>query len=177
MSVYLLPCGCGTDIAVTAAQAGGRVKCSSCGVEVEVPKFRDLTKLKVSSAPVPNRSGGGPRRWTALHTMLLAGGLLAAACGLASMSFEPPKVALLDAKTLMESVKQAPIDEVYAVWRTRMELTGIDRPPTEQEAKSRARSDFYTTLQSGLRWAAAIGGAVSMIGGLGVLASRRGEGR
>ena len=173
MNGFLLPCGCGADIPVTGAQAGGRVTCRSCGREEQVPKFRDLAKLRVaaaSSAAPATRSG---RVWTAMHTLFLAGSLLAASCGLGSLTITPPEAEMFDSDTLRASVMKAPTDEVLAAWKTRLAPAGIDRPLTEQEAKAHARTNFYTYLRDGLRGAAAIGVLVAVVGGLGALAGAR----
>src|SRR5678815_2344165 len=45
MSHYLLPCACGQQISVSAAQAGESLRCS-CGAMVEVPTMRGLRELE-----------------------------------------------------------------------------------------------------------------------------------
>jgi len=178
MNAFLLPCGCGADIPVTKAQAGGRVTCQACGRDEQVPKFRDLGKLREASAPRTDDRDRSRRTWTAMHTLLLAGSLLAATCGLGSLTITPPVAETFDAKTLRASVMQAPLDEVYAAWKTRLSPAGIDRPRTDSEAKAHARTDFYTTLRDGLRGAAALGAILAIAGGLGALAgARKGAGR
>lgn len=171
MSAYLLPCTCGGDIRVSAAQAGGTATCPACGREAAVPKFRDLSTLrKAGAAP----TAAGRRPWTLPHTMLLAGTLIAAACALGSGAFVPPEVEMFDPDQIRQSVLRAPTDEVLSTLRTRLAVSGIDRQPTLTEAKTKARSDFYYRLRDGLRWAAAAGGATALLGALGILLRGRG---
>ena len=174
MSAYLLPCSCGRDIRVTTAQAGGSASCPSCGRETAVPKFRDLNRLKKAGGEPTGAAGDGRSPWTLLHTMILAGTLIAAACALGSQSFVPPEVEMFDPDRIRESVLRAPTDEVLSTLRTRLAVSGIDRPPTEVEAKTKARSDFYYRLRDGLRLAAAACGAAAVLGGLGLLLRGRG---
>lgn len=176
MSAFLLPCTCGSDIRVTRAQAGGTTTCPSCGREAAVPKFRDLARLKVAGAEPAATRGGRERPWTVLHTMLLAGTLIAAACALGSQSFVPPEVEMFAPDKVRESVLRAPTDEVLSTLRTRLAVSGIDRPPTETESKTKARSDFYYRLRDGLRLTAAIGAATAVAGALGLLLRGRGTG-
>ena len=174
MSAYLLPCTCGSDIRVTSAQAGGSTTCPSCGREASVPKFRDLTSLKKAGAAPAGTVAAGRRPWTLAHTALLAGTLIAAACALGSRSFVPPEVEMFDPDRIRESVRRAPTDEVLSTLRTRLAVSGIDRPPTETEAKTKARSDFYYRLRDGLRLTAAVGAAVAVLGAIGLLLRGRG---
>lgn len=175
MTSFLLPCACGVDIPVTSSQAGGQTTCPACGREEPVPRLRDLGKLRIATVEPVARSARG---WSGMHTLLLAGSLLAAAAGLLSVSFTPPEVVLFDDATIKSSVMQAPTDEVYSAWATRLFYTSVDRPPTELEAKSRARSDYYHSLRDGLRIAATIGVIAALGGGIGLAFSgRRGKAR
>ncbi len=174
MSAYLLPCTCGSDIRVTTAQAGGSATCPSCGREVAVPKLRDLAALVKAGAAPTGAAGVQRRPWTAFHTMLLAGTLIAAACALSSRSFVPPEVVEIDPDRIRESVLRAPTDEVLSTLRTQLVLSGIDRPPTAIEAKAKARSDFYYRLRDGLLLGSAAGAAAAAIGAIGLLLRGRG---
>lgn len=170
MTSFLLPCPCGVDIPVTSSQAGGLATCPACGRQETVPRLRDLGKLRVVTEVARARTAGS---WTAWHGLLLAGGLLAATAGLLSVSFTPPEVDFFDDATIKSSVMKAPTDEVYSAWATRLVHASIDRPPTEIEAKSRGRSDYYHSLQNGLRTAAAVGALLVLVGVVGVLSKRK----
>ena len=144
MTSFLLPCGCGVDIPVTSSQAGGLATCPACGREEPVPRLRDLGKLRAAAAPRGKGDVGASRRWTGMHTLVLAGSLLAATAGLLSLSFTPPEVEMFDDATIRSSAMRAPTDEVYS-----------------------------HTLRNGLRTAAAVGALAALAGGLGVLFSTR----
>ncbi len=177
MTSFLLPCGCGADIPVTSSQAGGQATCPACGREEQVPRLRDLGKLRVATAPREKGEAGAGQRWTGMHALVLAGSLLAAAAGLLSVSFTPPEVNLYDDDTIKSSVMRAPTDEVYTAWATRLSHASVDRPPTEMEAKSMARSDYYHTLRDRLRAAAALGALLASVGVVGLLSKRKVDGR
>lgn len=174
MTSFLLPCGCGADIPVASSQAGGLATCPACGREEPVPRLRDLGKLRVATTAPKARAVG---RWTAMHALLLAGGLLAATAGLLSMSFTPPEVDLFDDETIRSSVMRAPTDEVYSAFVARLAHASVDRPPTDLEAKSKSRSDYYHSLRNGLRAGAAAGGLLALVGVIGLMVrGRRGPG-
>lgn len=176
MSAFLLPCTCGRAIRVTTAQAGGMIVCPECGRDQAVPKLRDLARLERAGTSMPGTASRGDRPWTLFHTLLLAGTLLAAGFGLGSLTFIPPEVERFDADAIRDSVIRAPTSEVLAALRTRLVPTGIDRPPTDLEAKSQKRSDFYHRLRDGLRLAAMAGAALALLGGIGMLLGRRPSG-
>lgn len=165
MAGYLLPCRCGADIVVTTAAAGGIVTCPACGDESPVPKLRDLSALEPAASTARSRTRTGAREWTAAHTMLLAGALIAAACGLGSVALVPPEVKFVDSGAIRDSVMSVPTDEVLSRFRERLAISGIERPPTIDEARSMARSDFYVFLRDALRIVAAAGALVALLGG------------
>lgn len=176
MPSFLLPCDCGADISVTSSQAGGLAICPACGREEPVPRLRDLGKLRVATAPRGKGEANAGRRFTGLHGLVVAGGLLAATAGLLSVSFSIPEVDLFDDATIKSSVMKAPTDEVYTAWATRLAHASVDRPPTDQEAKMKARADYYITLRNGLRAAAALGALAALVGVVGVLSKRKADG-
>lgn len=173
MTSFLLPCTCGVDIPVSSSQAGGLATCPACGRAEPVPRLRDLGKLRVATAPRGKGEAGAGRRWTGMHALVLAGGLLAATTGLLSVSFTPPEMELFDDATIKSSVMKAPTDEVYSAWATRLAHASVDRPPTEIEAKSKARSDYYHALRNGLRTAAGFGALAAAGGVLGLIFAGR----
>jgi hypothetical protein len=72
MSHYLLPCGCGQQISVSAAQAGESLRCS-CGATVEVPTMRELRELERVEAKEPVRGDRwGDRQRLALGLLIAA---------------------------------------------------------------------------------------------------------
>lgn len=166
MSAYLLPCDCGTDIVVTTAQAGGSATCPACGRAAAVPRFRELSALPRATSAPPRAPAGARRPWRLGHTFLLVGALVAAGCTLGSMSFQPPAMEWVSSEKIRSSVMQAATDEVYSMLRTRLVPAGVERPPTADESKMRARTDFYSAIRDGLRVAAAVGAGVALLGAL-----------
>lgn len=76
MPQYLVSCRCGTQHAVEARLAGGRISCA-CGQAVEVPTLRELRCLPL--APTEKNEIGS--QWTVRHGMAAAA--FVAAIGLA----------------------------------------------------------------------------------------------
>ncbi len=74
---YLLPCSCGQSVTVETGQAGDAVTCT-CGNRLEVPTFRQLTKLPPADGPVAasptGRTSSG--NWGARQGLLLLGGVM-----------------------------------------------------------------------------------------------------
>jgi len=171
MSSFLLRCDCGADIAVTTAQAGGSADCPSCGRSAAVPRLRDLSALPRGGAATSRRPAAR-RPWTLFHTLLLVGALLGLGCWMGSMSFRPPEMEWVSSEKIRSSVMQAATDEVYTMLRTRLVPAGVERPPTADEAKMRARTDFYAGIRDGLRTAALVGVLVAALGGLLLLLDR-----
>jgi hypothetical protein len=83
MKRYLLPCVCSARIAVSAGQAGDRIRCPACGAEQPVPRLGELARLEQATDagserhtpghfrpqgehPVPGRPLAN-RPWTAGH--------------------------------------------------------------------------------------------------------------
>jgi hypothetical protein len=49
---YEIACSCGTKLNVSEGEAGGKVRCP-CGLQVEVPRLRELRRLSGESTPKP----------------------------------------------------------------------------------------------------------------------------
>lgn len=73
---YLLPCSCGREIPVEAAQAGEQVRCT-CGAELEVPTLLALATLK-RAEPGPAATKP-PATWGARQRLILVGAMITAA--------------------------------------------------------------------------------------------------
>ncbi|HTM55177.1 MAG TPA: hypothetical protein VL175_14170 [Pirellulales bacterium] len=72
MSHYLLPCACGQQISVSAAQAGESLRCS-CGAMVEVPTMRGLRELeRVETSQAVRGDRWGDRQRLALALLVAA---------------------------------------------------------------------------------------------------------
>ena len=73
---YLLPCPCGSSIAVQKSQAGTRVKCPHCQQSLEIPTIRGLGQCEFieESSASDIRKSRASSRWTPLR------GIIAATC-------------------------------------------------------------------------------------------------
>ena len=88
--MYLLPCSeCQTSLSVTPSQAGDKVTCSNCQMEVSIPKLGTLRQLPQTEEPenaVPNResdrSVSTQIAFVALGLLALVGFLVAGFCGI-----------------------------------------------------------------------------------------------
>ena len=105
MTTYLLNCRCGTAVPVEVGQAGERVACPSCGVQLEVPTLRKLGHLPVAA----QTTAQAPSTWGPRQGVVTAGLILAAAlAGIALWSrFSEPAVPHFDPAARLQSVKQA----------------------------------------------------------------------
>jgi hypothetical protein len=59
MKRYLLPCVCSARIAVSAGQAGDRIRCPACGAEQPVPRLGELARLEPAADDGSDRLAPG----------------------------------------------------------------------------------------------------------------------
>ena len=95
---YLLPCSCGSEVAVERAQAGGSVRCA-CGHEIDVPPLGALMSLRsvgdAAGAPESDVRGA----WKRTSFLLLLVGALVVGGAMARVAFlyaEQPRLPSLD---------------------------------------------------------------------------------
>ncbi len=161
MKRFLLPCDCSARIAVTAGQAGDRVRCPACGAEQTVPRLGELGGLEEAPDEVRPR-----RRWTLGHACGLAGLLIAVvasagAIGLRALATGGPLAADDDIRA---AVAASDIGAVHRAWAS-MARSGVERPPLPEEARSQRiyrSADAFTRLL----WTIAAGGAALAAAGL-----------
>ena len=88
--MHLLPCpNCQSDLPVTPSQAGDKVTCSKCQMEVSIPKLGVLRQLPLAETPSEADSEKQMRResgvsvpFVALGLITVAGLMVAAFCGI-----------------------------------------------------------------------------------------------
>lgn len=174
MKTYLLPCGCGREVAVTPADAGGESSCPGCGRAVPVPKLRDLGKLREAVPVVTKRSS----RWSAGHTAILVGLLLAATSGLLTQLFRaqtpPPTVDVHDIERQMQATSYV---NAYGNWATELRHRPIAPPLTPEELVYRNAEAVNATWRRRFTFAAAAALALALTGLLAVVLRRTAEGR
>jgi len=156
MKTFLLPCPCSVDIPVSAGLAGGRVSCPSCGREIDVPKFRELARLREQPVAVSTQT-----RWSAAHAVGLAGAALAVIAWAASMLVLPRADIAFDRAAIRAAVRAAPDSDIYRAWKQGLSRSGVARPPTTAEEKLLRASRFSEGISRGLQ----------ILGGLGALAA------
>jgi hypothetical protein len=154
MKIFLLPCSCSVDIPVSAGLAGGRVSCPSCGRSIDVPKLRELSRLREQPAGSPAQT-----RWSPAHAVLLAGSAVAVLSWAASMLVLPRSDIAVDLEAIRAAVRAAPDQDIYKAWKQGLSRAGVARPPTPDEEKVLRTSRFSTGVSRGLQ----------LLGGLGAL--------
>ena len=170
---FLLPCACTARVPVTAGQAGGRVSCSSCGREIDVPRLRDLAgyaveQPRVAAAP---RSGLGRGLLVAGSAAAIGAALLAVALVPVGGLFfrQPPTVAELRA-----AVAAAPTVQVHEVWQS-MARSGVGRPATQEELRLQQFAAHATGVAR-LLWGISGVGLVTALAGAAIAFSGRAGG-
>ncbi|MFN5757363.1 MAG: hypothetical protein ACK54F_06820 [Planctomycetia bacterium] len=156
MKTFLLPCSCSADIPVSAGLAGGRVNCPSCGRAIDVPKFRELTRLREQPATVSTQT-----RWSVAHAVVLAGVALALIAWAASMLVLPRADVAVDLEAIRAAVRAAPNQDIYKAWKQGLARSGVARPRTPDEERLLRTSRFSIGVSRGLQ----------ILGGLGALAA------
>ena len=154
---FLLPCvGCACDIDVVAGQAGGPVQCPSCGSPNEVPKFRDLGRLRIK----PDATVGQSRQWGLSQAVALAGVASAAlAWGTAAVVGSTP-TSVFDPAMIRANVDAG---DDAALYRSLQEYAAstVDRDPFRGEVE----------LQRRARFAQGMSRTLYALGGLGAIAA------
>lgn len=157
MKRYLLPCSCSRRIAVTAAQAGGAVRCPGCGADVAVPRLGALGLLE---APVEEPAAAEARDWNAARALVLAG-IIAATIAVAAAGWlrvRRSAVAPIDEPVIRTAVAAAPADQVHASW-LEFKRQGIARPPGREEQRRQQHAQALAALEA-VAWGAAVAGCL-----------------
>lgn len=159
---------------MTPADAGGERRCPGCGAAVPVPKLRDLGKLREALPVVAKRSS----RWTAGHTTILVGLLLAATSVLVSLLFRsqtpPPTVDVNDVARQIEATSYV---NAYGNWATELRHRPIAPSPTPEEQAYRYAEAVNAMWRRRFMYGAAAALALALTGLLAVVLRRAAEGR
>lgn len=168
MKKYLLRCECSADITVGPGQAGGRIACPACGRSVEVPKLREMERLReLAPVGVAARS-----RWGPFHAVALVGAVVAIIAWTAAMitsRSSPPGAVDLDA--FRAAVQAADDARVYAAWK-RGTYDIVQRAPTRDEEKLVQVSRFTAGLSRTLQLLGGLGALTALVAGAAALAGR-----
>jgi hypothetical protein len=146
MKTFLLPCSCSADIPVSAGLAGGRVDCPSCGRSIDVPKFRELSRLREQPAAAATQT-----RWSPAHAVFFAGAAWAVVCYAAAALVLPRTDIAVDLDGIRAAVRAAPAQDIYRAWKQGLARSGVARPPTPEEQKLLRTSRFSLGVSRGLQ--------------------------
>ncbi len=86
MPKYNLPCPCGDYVVIEPRQAGQTVNCSSCGESLEVPKFREISKLEPAERKTEKKPAD-KAAWSPVQGGLFVGGIVCVLVGLGIASY------------------------------------------------------------------------------------------
>lgn len=194
MKRYLLPCVCSARIAVSAGQAGDRIRCPACGADKLVPRLGELARLEEAVADASDRlaqghfraredrpAGGRPLvaqpgqtgAWTAGHACLLAGLFTMLLGGAAAAVVQATRSAVVDADTIRMAVQGGSIVDIHQAWQA-FARQGVERPIMPDEAQLLRRAGIATATGRLLWGVAAVGLALAIAGGVAVARQRDG---
>jgi hypothetical protein len=166
MKKFLLRCECAADMAVGTGQAGGRATCPGCGRSVEVPKLRELERLREL---VPDTVAARPR-WSPAHAVALLGAVVAIVAWTAAMIMtgSTPRGAV-DLDAFRAAVNAASEAQVYAAWK-RGTYESVERSPTRDEEKLLQVSRFAGGISRTLQIIGGLGAVTALVGGAAAVA-------
>lgn len=162
MKRYHLTCRCSQTVDVGPGQAGGVVVCPDCGVELAVPRLRDLDRFAVASSSPPARASrpGLP--------LLLAGAAVAVAAALTAIGVGRYGAAVVDRlpdeATIRAGVSRADTETIYEVWKMMLQA-GVNRGPLPDELHAQ-QTVASTDRIAGALWVVAAAGAVVALAGM-----------
>lgn len=151
MTVFLLPCECSAEVAVTAGQAGGSAVCPRCGRMLAVPKLRDLGRLRRQDRV---KTGSG-KTWRPAHAVALLGAIVAAASWIGGLWLARDSAVAVDEALLRSAVLAADDLTIYKVWTEGLSRAGVRRPPADEEQAILRRARFADGMRSVLNLVAA----------------------
>lgn len=166
---FLLPCvGCACDIDVVAGQAGGQVACPSCGRSNDVPKFRDLSQLKVKAQETGVRS----RRWGLPQAVALAGAACAALAWATAAVVGATPTSVLDLAKMRASIEAADDAALYRSLQIYAQ-SSVDRGALREEVGLRRRALFAQRMSGAMYVIGGAGAVAAAVAGLSMLAGGR----
>lgn len=150
MTKYLLPCPCGLQVRVEAAQAGQTITCT-CGAGLDVPKLRELSRLETDATESePSGPAWGPRQGVGLvGSLLLALGL--AAAGYLHVTQPDPPDYQANLPNNLAQIDGMMIDQAWAYWLQhiadrKLEVFATPANAEFREAHRWNRRWFYVAL-------------------------------
>ena len=188
MKRYLLPCVCSARIAVSAGQAGDRIRCPACGAEQPIPRLGELARLEQAAddgserftqghfrpqdehpaqgRPLANRTREAGS-WTAAHACLLAGLFAMLLGGAAAVVVQATRSAVVDADMIRMAVQGGSIVDIHQAWQA-FARQGVERPIMPDEAQLLRQAGIATAVGRLLWGVAALGLVLAIAGGVAV---------
>ena len=164
MAQHLVPCECGTSIAVRTQQAGESVRCE-CGATLTIPDLRSLREFP----EVQLDAKDAKKPWTPVRGMVFGVGFGAFLIGISCLGLFGFKRSQLDlTRPDMELIRQsqASLDEItptnaWTIWRdVERRVLYRSRAPLYQQNRARARWLHNLMMVSGT---VTVGGLIAAI--------------
>ena len=164
---FLLPCaGCASDIDVVTGQAGGQLECPTCGTRNDVPKFRDLSQLRIKS----QETAGRPRQWGLPQAVTLAGATCAALAWGTALWVGATPTAVIDASLIRANIDAGDDAALYRSLQESVQWT-VDRTPLRDEVQLQRRARFAQGMSRVLYAIGGLGAVAAAVAGGSMLAS------
>ncbi len=163
--IFLLSCeDCRHEIEVVAGQAGGEVVCPTCGRRTAVPKFRDLSRLRIKAEPSAAAS-----RWGVSQAVATAGIALAAlSWGTAAWVGAVPKAAL-NPDWIRANIEAGDDKALYQSLQA-YSRSSVERLPLNGEVALQRQTQFAQGMSRTLYAIGGLGAAAAVGAGLAAVA-------
>lgn len=167
--IFLLPCGgCAGEIDVVAGQAGGQVACPGCGRQTDVPKYRDLSRLRIK----PAASAGQAGSWGLPQAVALAGVACAAlSWGTAAWIGSTPTSAL-DLDMIRANIEAGDDTALYNSLQHYAQ-SSVDRGAIQGEVALQRRARFAQRMSGALYGIGGAGAVAALVAGLASVAGAK----
>jgi hypothetical protein len=111
MARYLLPCECGRQLPVTAAQAGDQLECE-CGQRIEVPTLRHLAALERLDDAPPRRV----KSWGVRQGLVFLGASIIAIAAVWLLILQGQKPEPIREQLIQTNIDKMSPAQVWAAW-------------------------------------------------------------
>lgn len=167
--IFLLPCGgCSGEIDVVVGQAGGQVACPGCGSRNDVPKFRDLSRLRIKPVAAADRS----RRWGLPQAVALAGVACAILAWGSAVWVGSTPASALDLDSIRANIEAGDDAALYQSLQ-HYSQSGVDRGAIYGEVALQRRARFAQRMSRALYGIGGAGAFAALIAGVASVVGKR----